>query len=156
MGLIAFGVFQRRVGDRWIDIPSDIDLDERPLNHWLERQEPHRGFPADFEVVEGTCHPIADDDLRPWPDRGRAYPPWHFLHGKILMGDHAHSWLDAPEILRRATEELTRLEAILAEPSDWDRDYETAALRLIRELRDEVERLVTTHGDVRLVFGITY
>jgi hypothetical protein len=156
MGMIGFGVFQARIGDRWVDVPSDVDPDDHPLQYWLEAHRPHRGFPPDFEVIE-NCHPISDDSIRPPESRGRNYPPGHFLRDKVLMGDHTHSWLDAQEILQSANAALSECQAFLAErEGTQEAVWAEGRLRTMRDFFDEVRRLVIRHGEVRLVFGITY
>ena len=159
MGLIAFGIFQANVNGRWIDIGSEIDPDDAPLNYWLEAQQPHRGFPADFEVVDGTCHPIEDDSLRSPDDRSRQYPSWHFLHRKVMLGDHTHSWLSAGEILQCEDAAVVEQQRLLDEARALDPNqvrYAEGDLRVMRDFFVEVRRLAEQYGQVRFVFGITY
>jgi hypothetical protein len=90
MRLVGAGDFQARKNGRWGGVPCDIDPGNSESGFWLEAQ-PHRGWPADFEVVDNAFHPIADGAVRaPW-GRGKRYRPGDLLEGRILVVDQSRS-----------------------------------------------------------------
>jgi hypothetical protein len=114
MGTDIHGVFQKKSGDSWVDVPSDYDQGRHYLLFaWLGDVRngfgfagcqthtpvvplaPGRGFPEDFKVVDDD-HPIdsleiMDKSRREWHEDGEPLVVW--------MGDHSHSWVDGEEVL---------------------------------------------------------
>ena len=104
MGCDIHGVFQKKVGDAWEDIPSDYEQNrhyqlfsilagvrggrgEDPIDY-------PRGLPPDFKVSPETgdwrdsIHLVKDSSfLTPW--RRENYPN----DLDVWMGDHSYSWL---------------------------------------------------------------
>jgi hypothetical protein len=159
MGLVGTGVFQAKQNGRWADMPGEVDPCDLPVREWLRDREDHRGWPADFEVVDGDMHPIANDDIRPPLERGEhfalAHPYFAHLH---MCADHVRSWLHASEIRAAASEQLTFWRTHLAAHAAGSDRAKAAAstLRRLQKFFDEVERLKALHGEVRLVYGLTY
>ncbi len=155
MGLIGTGIFQARRDGRWVDVVSEIDPCAAPVNAWPEQYRTPCGFPADFEVVDEEWHPIDGADLRRPLDRGRPYPKGHPTFGRLCPGE-APSWLHADEMLAGVRNAVA-----------WWHGFDESCLEGVdpevipgwpdlRKFFGEVARLVGLHGEVRLVFGLTY
>jgi hypothetical protein len=154
--MVGSGIFQAKVNGRWVDLSSDIDPGEWPVNCWLEAQRPHRGWPADFEIVDGTRHPLTHDEVQ-LPEVQNS-PLGIGGTKSVVLGQHARSWLHACEILEASEAELAKLRAgaeTMYEVQS-DADYAAEELRDMTDFFNEVNRLVALHGEVRLVFGMTY
>lgn len=116
MGADIHGVFQRRVNDEWLDVPSEYTWDRHYALFALlanvrngfgfagvvtgQAVKPiatPRGLPDDFVIInDGETHPIPDELASEWElqdAKERHEPP------SIWMGDHSHSWLTSDEIL---------------------------------------------------------
>jgi hypothetical protein len=146
MGLVGTGIFQARRDGRWEDVVSEIDACDAPVIYWLEKQ-PERGFPPDFEVEGEGRHPISDGNLRPPRYRGERYLKGHPLHGVIHLGEHVQSWLTGDEMLAAVDADLVGWRSEEGVIPGWGN---------FREFFGEVRRLKALHGEVRLVFGLTY
>ena len=75
-----------------------------------------------------------------------------------MCADHVRSWLHASEIRAAASEQLAFWRTHLAAHavgSDGAKAAEST-LRRLQKFFDEVERLEALHGEVRLVYGLTY
>jgi hypothetical protein len=142
-------VFQKKEGDCWVDVSSNYNdndaygalygwlvegLTGRGISGALTYPEPlshARGFPADFEIVGESCHPIASNDIRSPADRND--PFFDDEPMDIFLGNYAFSWLYADEILNAPTPRALRRIAIPVEayrqwdgvslPTDWQPDY---------------------------------
>jgi hypothetical protein len=122
MGVDISFVFQRRDGDKWVDVSSDFSGDrDSGLASWLgfgagDRNGTYyldqpiatlRGLPPDFEIVGEIRHPVPAGSHSPamylhsYPSDGR-------YEGMYLMGDRANSWLLASEILAEAPPKVVR------------------------------------------------
>lgn len=115
MGTDIHGVFQKRAGAEWIDIPTEYDFGRhyqlfavladvrngfgfagihtgKPIEPIAEP----RGLPDDFHVDDHDEHPLASVDMMaPW--RRAAYARGEPI--SVWMGDHSFSWLSADEML---------------------------------------------------------
>lgn len=146
MGCDIHGIFQKKVGDVWEDIPSDYEFNRHyqlfsalagVRGGWGEDPIDYpRGLPLDFKTVTETdedgnespnVYLVKDSSfLSPW--RRENYPD----DLDVWMGDHSHSWLTAEEML------------------GWHDDFQDERLAYFF---DEVRRLQKEHGEVRFVFG---
>jgi hypothetical protein len=79
MGLDIKGIFQKKEGDRWVDVASDYYQGrDYALYAWLALGESYskdpsydtlkplpfkQGFPVDFELLEDNVHPVASIDM---------------------------------------------------------------------------------------------
>ena len=156
MGIVGHGIFQARREDGWADIASDVDPCDDPVNYWLESCQPYRGLPPDLDVFDDGWHPIADFALqvpgkRGWP-AGKS-PPSAYA---ICLDGHVQSWLHADEMLAGAPDEIAKWEAILDEHRKYDAEAGADTLTIVRDFFDEVARLKALHGEVRLVYALTY
>ncbi len=137
MGLTVGGIFQRRQDDAWVDIATDADFTQYPIDVWLGHETPDRGLPPGFEVLHEVFHPTADASFLPPGERASRRSQMG-----VYLGDHMNSWLTAEELLE-GTRDLA---------AHWRADPD----HCIDEFLDQVRGLVAQHGQVRLVFGITY
>ncbi len=157
MGLIGNGIFQARRDGRWVDVVSETDPGDVSVISWLDVFRPARGLPADFEFVDGEWHPIDRVELRPPRDRQRPYVQGHPRLGHICLGDTMNSWLHGDELLagrRHAMAWMLDLDEA-ALPHDLAAD-DVPHWHDLGQFFDEVARLKALHGEIRLVFGLTY
>lgn len=116
MGTDIHAIFQKRDGDKWVDVESTWDQDRHYfLFSWLadvrngygfagvkiyEPLKPiipeRRGLPADFDV-DGDDHPTTMEGY--CPRRRKYLEESEKANLKYWMGDHSYSWLTADEIL---------------------------------------------------------
>jgi hypothetical protein len=113
MGTDIHGVFQRRDGNRWVDVASKFDENRHyqlfavlagVRNGYgfagITTGEPvrpiaqPRGLPSDF-AMDGDSHPVATLELMGC--MGKYHQESEPL--EVWMGDHSHSWLTADEML---------------------------------------------------------
>lgn len=130
MGADIHGVFQRKTETGWEDVESKYDEGRHyalfawlgnvrngfgfagvPTHYRIEPLSDHRGFPADFPVVEGDYHPINCNATR--GRRAKYYEsedadPSDECHLRMWMGDHSHSWLMGDEILNAKAPRILR------------------------------------------------
>lgn len=136
MGTDIHGVFQKRNGEKWEDVPSEYTQDRHYLLFaWIGNVRngfgcagvpthtpviplsDGRGYPEGFEV-EDDQHSIASLDImdpsrRKWHEAGEPLEIW--------MGDHSHSWLSGEEILSAECPKITRTGIIsLDQFRKWD------------------------------------
>lgn len=120
MGTDIHGVWQKRVNDRWEDIPSNYEqhrdyqlfavlADVRngygfagvPLGQSVTPISAPRGLPADFRAADGEHYRTSIDNVPPHAQK--FYLKFNYVHGdgtiELSMGDHSHSWLTANEML---------------------------------------------------------
>ena len=173
MGLVGTGIFQARRDGHWVGVVSEVDPGDVSVCCWLDIFRPPRGFPADFEIVDGECHPIDRAALRPSWDR-RPFVQGDPSLGHLCLDEHFKSWLHRDEILagRRhamawtlGVDETALPDDVIAEDVLYWQD--------LGLFFDEVARLVScpgnpqpayfrdrtlaaVDGEVRLVFGLTY
>ena len=106
MGFDIHGVFQKKEGDRWVDISSEYNEDRDLYLYWwlsstrtagLKPLSQPRGFPDDFEVDEYNFHPISSHDIRSPIKRKHANS--YADRNKLGMGEWGFSWLLGSEII---------------------------------------------------------
>ncbi len=131
MGTDIHGVFQKKVGNKWEDIPSLYEQDRHYLLFaWLGNVRNGFGFaeiiplsdnrslPQYFEIDGYGNHPITSLDIM--DSRRREYheddEPL-----EIWMGDHSYSWLSADEIINGEKPRIMRTGIISIEQLKiWD------------------------------------
>ena len=139
MGCNIHTVWQKKVGDSWVDIESEYEENRHyalfavlagvrnGVHHWVKNgyfvtpiAEP-RGFPKDFDVLDGDMHKT--DIVPKWMDTER-------FEGEVWMGDHSYSWLSGEEMLK------------------WYDDKQDLAYFF-----EEVANLQNKYVEIRVVFG---
>lgn len=140
MGTDIHGVFQKRAGDLWVDVPSGYNRERHYdlFAHLADvrngsgfagivtgaRVEPiaePRGLPSDFELIDDNQHPISDEIASEWEKKSDW---WEVGQTQPLrwIGDHSHSWLTAEEILSHDFERKTWKTGVVAVElfREWD------------------------------------
>lgn len=121
MGTDVHSVFQKKTAAGWEDVESQYSEDRHyalfawignvrngfgfagvPTHNAIQPLSDNRGFPEDFNVIDGEDHPIASNSIR--GSRAEWYKeedsdPASEERLRMWMGDHSHSWLNADEIL---------------------------------------------------------
>lgn len=177
MGTDIYGVWQKRVGGKWVDTGNQIEQRrDYLLFAWLGNVR--NGF--------GTAGAPTHTSITPLSNR-RGYPDG-FIAGGHDLGDHSHSWVTADEILSATMPRILRTGIInreqfaawdggsapgdgyiggvmglgikVSSPSDVDDTtthvqvewFEDTAESL-KYFIEEVRRLKNEHGEIRFVFG---
>ena len=131
MGIDVFGVFQRRVADKWEFVSAFYDGQRGPLRVWLGWESyywplnplaPTLGLPPDFDLTE-LVPPQEEGD---WEDEICVY-----------LGDHKRSWLSADEILA------------------GDPGCDPGISGEIFKFKNLVRQLCERHGQIRFIFGFS-
>lgn len=202
MGTDIHCVFQAKIDGAWRDVISSYDESRQyslfawlgnvrngtgfagvPTHNAITPLQDCRGLPPDFEVVDGTDHPVASFGLLGW--RKEYIQPDEPL--SIWMGDHSHGWLTADEILSATPPTIMRTGVVTLEhyrelppdtaPKNWSGDIwgkdieistpatitsETTHVRIswlssllleFAPFLNEIRRLKEQYGEVRMVFG---
>lgn len=148
MGTDIHAVFQKRDGDKWVDVLCNWDQSRHYfLFAWLADvrngfgfagvpthepvkpilgKETWRGLPADFEMIEEYYHPIiesalTEDELK-WKKQfpeDYALPDGRYKFG---MGDHTYTWLTLDEILGAERPGVTKTVGVVGRDfyEKWD------------------------------------
>lgn len=115
MGADIHGIWQRKINDKWEDIPSTYEQRRHyqlfavlagvrngygfagvPTGEVITPIAYPRGYPGDFAVDENDQHPISEANiLTQW--RREYYDEHEKLD--MWMGEHSHSWLLGSEMI---------------------------------------------------------